>query len=139
MESHLGTGALLAACLVALGAPAASRARVLTAENRAELANVPPSWKDARICFQEGGGVGGPRVVVGMESTDRARHFVIRSERPKSILPEYLLKQAGDIADDEIRVAASAGVGYTDEYHEVFVMPGGVRMTCEALPEKPST
>ena len=130
-------GVLASALILAFSAPLTLEARGLTAENRTELANVPQWWKDAHICFQEGGGIGGPRVVIGVEGKGvNAQYFALRPERPEANLPGYLLNKAGVLPDKQIWVTPAQGVGYTDEYFEVFVMPNGVRMTCEALPER---
>ena len=135
MTRLIETVALASALLVTLCAPLTLQARGITAENRSELANVPPSWTGARICFQEGGGVGGPRVVIGVERRSVAvQHFALRPEKPGAPFPTYLLDKAGDTRDRQLNVSLASGVGYTDEHLEVFVMPGGVRLTCEGLP-----
>ena len=46
------------------------------------------------------------------------------------------MNKAGALPDKQIWVTPAKGVGYTDDYFEVFVMPNGVRMACEALPER---
>ena len=128
---------LALALILAVGAPPTLEARGLTAENRAELANVPQLWKDAHICFQEGGGIGGPRVVIGVEGKGiNAQFFALRPEKPEATLPGYVLNKVDELPDKQIWVTPSPGVGCTDEYFEVCVMPNGVRMTCEALPER---
>lgn len=58
------------------------------------------------------------------------------AERPEAVLPGYLMNKAGELPDQQIWVTPAQGVGCTDEYFEVFVMPNGVRMTCEPLPER---
>ena len=123
--------------VVALTLPSTPQATELTAQNRAELANVPTSWKDVHICFREGVGVSGPRVVIGVEGKGlNAQFFSLRPERPEATLPAYLQASGGDLTDKQIWVTPSAGVGYLDEYFDVFVMPNGIRMTCEALPDR---
>jgi hypothetical protein len=137
MGRFIGMAAVASAMVFALNVPQTSEARGLTPENRAELANVPPGWKDAHICFQEGGGAGGPRVVIGVEGKGaNAQYFSLRPEKVEATLPSFLLNRTGDSPGRQLWVTPAVGVGYTDEYFEVFVMPNGVRMTCEALPER---
>jgi hypothetical protein len=115
MSKRIAAHRVLASALIlVLGSPLTLEARDLTEQNRAELANVPQWWRDAHICFQEGGGVGGPRVVIGVEGKGATPFFALRPERPDATLPGYLLNKAGVLPDKQIWVTPAQGVGYTD-------------------------
>lgn len=129
----------VAAVVVALGALADqhAEARERTEQNKAELVNVPAWWSTARLCYQEGGaGESGPRVVVGVDGREETspRVLAIRPESPEGLLPEYVRTGSGPAPGKQVSVPQSGSVGFTDDFYEVFVLPNGVRLTCEALP-----
>ena len=124
--------------LAALSSPLA-QARAQTEQNMSELANVPAWWTNARLCYQEGGaGESGPRVVLGVDGADdtRPKVFALRPEKPEAELPDYLRTSAVTSSSKQVSIPQAPSVGFTDGFYEVFVMPNGVRLTCEALPDR---
>ena len=94
---------------------------------------MPAYWRNITVCTHEGDTARPPVEVaignVGVSGSPASR-FVIRPVTGEA-LPGYLDGQLGRLNEKEREVAPAQGVAYTDEYYEVFVMPSGVRLSCQ--------
>ena len=99
--------------------------------------NVPDPWTDAHICSREGAPADSARVVIGVERNGQAdERFVLMLDRPGGPLPGYLADQPIPLTDSVMVLPTRVKAGYEDDWFEVFVLPNGVRLSCEPIADR---
>ena len=124
-------------CAFASMAPAHCQAEQVDRRTMA----VPRWWTDVHVCWPENPAAGNERVIVGVEGKGSADHevFVFRATKWGERLPDYVAASsmaAGVRAlSASLEITPSRTVGYSDDWFDAFVMPDGVRLTCNAVTE----
>ena len=124
-------------CLAAFAAP------VVTYAGQVERSSmdVPRWWSDVHVCWPEDVAAGTERVIVGVEGKGSPDHevFAFRATNWGDRLPQYVVKPAAEMGaavnGPVVEIAPSRTVGYFDDWFDVFVMPSGTRLTCNAVTE----
>ena len=103
--------------------------------------DVPRWWTDVHVCWPENPAVGTDRVIVGVEGKGSPDHevFVFRSTKWGARLPDYASVSAvasgAKALSSTVEITPSRTIGYADDWFDAFVMPDGMRLTCNAVAE----
>lgn len=101
--------------------------------DRVERVQVPSTWQAVRVCAPATAHAA-PQVVVG-ELGEAGTRFDKFALRPliAGPLPDYLVSEGEPGVEQELYLRKTAWVGYTDTTRAAFVLPNGLRLSCQPL------